>query len=65
MRAMVLPAPGTPLQMQERPDPSPGDGQIRVKVTTAFPLVEANDVLNKLRTGQVLGAAVLKPQAGP
>ena len=29
--------------------------------TTAFPLAEANDVLNKLRTGQILGAAVLKP----
>ena len=29
--------------------------------TTAFALVEANDVLKKLRTGQVLGAAVLKP----
>jgi propanol-preferring alcohol dehydrogenase len=29
--------------------------------TTAFPLVEANDVLTKLRAGQLLGAAVLKP----
>jgi len=29
--------------------------------TTAFPLVEANEVLRKLRTGQILGAAVLKP----
>jgi propanol-preferring alcohol dehydrogenase len=29
--------------------------------TTAFPLVEANEVLTKLRTGQVLGAAVLQP----
>jgi alcohol dehydrogenase, propanol-preferring len=29
--------------------------------TTAFPLVEANDVLRKLRTGQILGAAVLIP----
>jgi alcohol dehydrogenase, propanol-preferring len=29
--------------------------------TTAFPLAEANDVLNKLRAGQILGAAVLKP----
>jgi len=29
--------------------------------TTAFPLVEANDVLTRLRTGQVLGAAVLVP----
>ena len=28
--------------------------------TTAFPLVEANEVLQKLRTGQILGAAVLK-----
>src|SRR5665647_3186275 len=33
MRAMVLPAPGAPLQMQERPDPIPGDGEIRVKVS--------------------------------
>jgi propanol-preferring alcohol dehydrogenase len=33
MRAMVLPAPGEPLQMQERPDPSPRDGQIRVRVS--------------------------------
>src|SRR5258705_17297 len=33
MQAMVLPAPGAPLQMQERPDPSPGDGEIRVKVS--------------------------------
>jgi alcohol dehydrogenase, propanol-preferring len=29
--------------------------------TTAFPLSEANEVLQKLRTGQILGAAVLKP----
>jgi propanol-preferring alcohol dehydrogenase len=29
--------------------------------TTAFPLIEANDALQKLRTGQVLGAAVLQP----
>jgi propanol-preferring alcohol dehydrogenase len=29
--------------------------------TTAFPLVEANEVLTKLRTGQLLGAAVLRP----
>ena len=29
--------------------------------TTAFPLAEANDVLSKLRTGKILGAAVLKP----
>src|SRR6476660_9190810 len=29
--------------------------------TTSFPLAEANDVLNKLRNGQILGAAVLKP----
>src|ERR1700745_1667372 len=32
MRAMVLPAPGAPLQMQERADPLPGSGEIRVKV---------------------------------
>jgi alcohol dehydrogenase, propanol-preferring len=29
--------------------------------TTAFPLAEANEVLEKLRTGQILGAAVLEP----
>ena len=29
---MVLPAAGMPLQMQERADPEPADGQIRVKV---------------------------------
>jgi propanol-preferring alcohol dehydrogenase len=29
--------------------------------TAAFPLADANEVLNKLRTGQILGAAVLKP----
>ena len=29
--------------------------------TTAFPLGDANDVLKKLRSGQLLGAAVLKP----
>jgi propanol-preferring alcohol dehydrogenase len=29
--------------------------------TTAFPLSEANEVLDKLRRGQVLGAAVLRP----
>jgi propanol-preferring alcohol dehydrogenase len=29
--------------------------------TTAFPLGEANEVLQKLRTGQILGAAVLEP----
>ena len=30
--------------------------------TTAFPLVEANEVLGRLRAGQILGAAVLQPQ---
>jgi propanol-preferring alcohol dehydrogenase len=33
MHAMVLQAPGTPLRMQERVTPEPGDGQIRVKVS--------------------------------
>ncbi len=33
MRAMVLPAPRAPLQMEERPDPIPGNGEIRVKVS--------------------------------
>ena len=27
MRAMVLPAPGAPLQMHERADPIPGEGK--------------------------------------
>ena len=29
--------------------------------TTAFPLREANEVLSKLRAGQITGAAVLQP----
>jgi propanol-preferring alcohol dehydrogenase len=29
--------------------------------TTTYPLVEANEVLTRLRTGQILGAAVLQP----
>jgi len=33
MRAMVLSAPGAPLQMQERVDPEPGEGEVRVKVS--------------------------------
>ncbi len=33
MRAMVLSAPATPLQMRERDDPMPGDGEIRVKIS--------------------------------
>jgi len=33
MRAMVLPAPRARLRMEERPDPIPGDGQIRVKIS--------------------------------
>ena len=32
MRAMVLKAPRTPLVLEERPDPIPGPGEIRVKV---------------------------------
>src|SRR6266550_768313 len=36
--------------------------QVGIKTeTTAFPLVEANEVLARLRTGQILGAAVLTP----
>jgi propanol-preferring alcohol dehydrogenase len=37
-----------------------GQANIRTE-TTAFPLAEANEVLTRLRTGQLLGAAVLKP----
>jgi alcohol dehydrogenase, propanol-preferring len=33
MRAMVLPAPGASLRLEERTDPQPGKGEIRVKVT--------------------------------
>ncbi len=33
MRAMVLPGPKVPLRMEDRPDPVPGSGQIRVKVS--------------------------------
>src|SRR5215475_2464698 len=33
MYAMVLPARGSPLTLQERPDPIPGPGQVRVKVS--------------------------------
>ena len=32
MRAMVLSAPGAQLRMEERPDPAPGNGQIRVTI---------------------------------
>src|SRR5579872_6893248 len=32
MRAMVLPARGSPLRLEERADPRPGDGEVRVKV---------------------------------
>ncbi|MGX1324384.1 propanol-preferring alcohol dehydrogenase [Bradyrhizobium sp. USDA 377] len=34
MRAMVLAAPRARLRMEERPDPIPGEGQIRVRVST-------------------------------
>src|SRR5215475_7836470 len=33
MHAMVLPAPGTPLRLEERANPTPGNGEIRVKVS--------------------------------
>jgi alcohol dehydrogenase, propanol-preferring len=33
MRAMVLAAPGAALTMQGRPDPAPGAGEVRVKVS--------------------------------
>lgn len=32
MRAMVLQRPGTPLVLQERPDPVPGPGEVRLRV---------------------------------
>ncbi|MHB9134739.1 MAG: zinc-dependent alcohol dehydrogenase family protein [Armatimonadota bacterium] len=34
MRAMVLEAPGTPLRLEEVPDPQPGPGQVRLHVRT-------------------------------
>ncbi len=33
MRAMVLEKPGTPLQLIEKPDPDPGEGEVLVKVS--------------------------------
>lgn len=33
MRAMVLPARGSPLRLEKRADPEPGDGEIRVMVS--------------------------------
>jgi propanol-preferring alcohol dehydrogenase len=33
MQAMVLAAPGAPLQLQERQDPIPGPGNVRVKIS--------------------------------
>jgi alcohol dehydrogenase, propanol-preferring len=32
MRAMVLHAPGQALQLEERPDPQPGEGEVRLRV---------------------------------
>ena len=36
MQAMVLEAPGEPLQMRERPDPAPGPGQLRVRIEACW-----------------------------
>src|SRR5882762_9809513 len=33
MHAMVLPGPRTPLRFEQRTDPQPGDGEIRVRVS--------------------------------
>src|ERR1700694_900329 len=33
MQATVLEAPGAPLILRERPDPTPGPGEVRIKVT--------------------------------
>src|SRR4051812_35174362 len=33
MRAMVLMAPGAPLQLQEREDPAPSPGTVRVRIS--------------------------------
>ena len=32
MRAMVLDAPGQALRLEERPDPIPGPGEVRLRV---------------------------------
>jgi propanol-preferring alcohol dehydrogenase len=82
---MVLPAAGSSLLLQEREDPTPGDWQIRVRVSACgvcrtdlhvvdgelpdikYPIIRGyeivgrvDDVPTKLRTGQILGAAVLQ-----
>jgi D-arabinose 1-dehydrogenase-like Zn-dependent alcohol dehydrogenase len=50
------------LTRQDGPDFLKAALQAGIKTeTTTFPLVEANAVLTRLRTGQVLGAAVLTP----
>jgi propanol-preferring alcohol dehydrogenase len=33
MRAMILQAPGAPLLLQERADPFPGEGKIRITIS--------------------------------
>ena len=52
---MVLNAIGQPLQLEERPDPIPGPGEIRV------PLERANEAPEDLRCGRLQCAAVLVP----
>src|SRR5258708_38881757 len=63
MRAMVLSAPRAPLQLQERHDPLPGAGEIRVKVSacgvcrTDLPVGDAE--LPCIKYPVIAGAAVV------
>ena len=75
MRAIVRSTPGTSLQMRKRADPSPGDAEIRVKISaggacrTGLHVVDAE--LPNIRcpvvpgheiVGRVECAAVLPPE---
>lgn len=86
MRAMVLQRSCQPLQLEERPIPTPGSQQLLINVLacgvcrpictcwmascpkrdgrgdiTRFALNDANQALERLRTGQFTGAIVLIP----
>jgi hypothetical protein len=65
VKGMALDAVGCPLRLIEREMPRPGAVQVLVEVSAcveAHPLAEANAVLQKLRRGDLTGAAVLVPQ---
>jgi D-arabinose 1-dehydrogenase-like Zn-dependent alcohol dehydrogenase len=55
---MVLTAPGAPLEFQQRDDPVPGPGSVRIRISA---LRAADEALSRLRAGQITGAAVLQP----